>query len=136
MNEITDGFKNSRVEISGWTSENQFFVEKAEMLETDDGERRMLLRRDLPDGALIFVRWPVTESASGAAPHAYKIENLRHVEAMSCWEVRLQTLVRRASPRVSRLAGRPLGIVSKGPSARLESKGNLPASNLLEHIFP
>jgi hypothetical protein len=134
MNETIDLAKTSRVEISGWTSDNQFFVEKAEMMENDDGEQRLLLRRDLPNGALIFVRWQITQDASGAAPRAYKIENLRHVAAIESWEVRLQPIIRRrVAPAVS---GRPTGVPVKESYGELESNDAIRASNALEDIFP
>lgn len=54
------------VEISGWDVSHAFFVEKADLAWNEQTGKRVVLRRALRDGAVLFVRLiqPIAEERS------------------------------------------------------------------------
>jgi hypothetical protein len=44
------------VEVSGWDSSHTFFVEKADLAWSEQTGKRVILRRALRDGSVLFVR--------------------------------------------------------------------------------
>ncbi len=67
---------NYRIEVSGWGLNDAFFVEKTDLHWTECGEKKLLLRHALPDGAVIFVRLIAPETSFGSVPVAYQVERL------------------------------------------------------------
>jgi hypothetical protein len=65
-----------RIEISGWGLDNSFFVERANLSWTADGEKHVQLHRALPEGAMVFIRLLASEPASGSVPVAYRVEGV------------------------------------------------------------
>jgi len=70
-----------RIEISGWGLDNCFFVERTDLLWTEEGEKQVRLHRALPEGALVFIRLLASEPCAGSVPVAYQV---RGVEPMDC----------------------------------------------------
>lgn len=65
-----------RVEVSGWDHNQQFFVEKAELHWDEDSGKRLLLRRELRNTAVLFVRLLQPTSAEHSTSVAYSAELL------------------------------------------------------------
>ena len=71
-----------------------FFVEKAGLLWCDDGEKRLLLHRALPEGSVIFVRLMTPETSYGSVPVAY--QNVQPMNSSGLCEMRLLQMYRRS----------------------------------------
>ncbi len=80
---------NYRVEVSGWGLHDVFFVEKTALLWSDGGEKRLLLRHALSDGAVIFVRLMAPETSYGSVPVAYRVEHVQPMNSIGLCEMRL-----------------------------------------------
>lgn len=65
-----------RIEVSGWGLDNSFFVERTDLLWTNDGEKQVQLHRALPEGAIVFVRLLSPESSNGSVPLAYRVQQV------------------------------------------------------------
>ncbi len=83
---------NYRIEVSGWGLNDVFFVEKTELVWTEGGEKKLLLRHALPDGAVIFVRLIAPETSLGSVPVAYQAECVQPMNSTGFCEVRLLRL--------------------------------------------
>lgn len=101
-----------RIEVSGWGLDNGFFLERTDLLWTNNGEKQLQLHRALPEGAIVFVRLLNNESSKGSVPVAYRVT---HVVPMDC-NGRCQ-----------------MGLAQLHPRSR-ESSGALPASDSLEEL--
>ena len=78
-----------RVEISGWDLNEQFFVERAG-LEWGQGEhKKVLLRRRVRPGALIFIRLLDNSSPSRTFPVAYRAREVRERQTGELYELTL-----------------------------------------------
>ena len=78
-----------RVEISGWDLSEQFFVERVG-LEWGQGEqKKVLLRKRVRQGALIFVRLLDNSSPSQSFPVAYRAREVREREGNDLYELTL-----------------------------------------------
>jgi hypothetical protein len=78
-----------RVEISGWDVNEQFFVERVG-LEWGQGEqKKVLLRKRVRQGALIFVRLLDNSSPSRSFPVAYRAREVREREGNDLYELTL-----------------------------------------------
>ena len=97
----------SRVEVSGWDIDEEFFVENAELHQDLETERRIRLRHPLRKGAVIFVRLLHKSGCERQCPRAYEVDPLAVDERGLC-EYRLNSLRTRsrvragASPRPPR----------------------------------
>jgi hypothetical protein len=98
---------NYRIEVSGWGLNDAFFAEKTDLLWTEGGEKKLLLHRALPDGAVIFVRLISPETSYGSVPVAYQVENVQLMNSAGLCEMRLLQLRPRSKAHTaSRLASR------------------------------
>jgi short-subunit dehydrogenase involved in D-alanine esterification of teichoic acids len=78
-----------RIEISGWDQAENFFVENAELEWSGEHGKKVFLRHQLRDGAVVFVRL-VTPSVSGQSfPIAYQAQNLNSIDSAGLQQVRL-----------------------------------------------
>ncbi|HVN08453.1 MAG TPA: hypothetical protein VMV61_05745 [Patescibacteria group bacterium] len=78
-----------RVEISGWDVNEEFFVERS-ALQWDEGEqRRVLIRKRVRRGALVFIRLLQDATASRTYPVAYRAQQVRECEGGSSFELSL-----------------------------------------------
>lgn len=61
-----------RVEVSGWDSSENFFVEKTALTWTQNGEKQLTLKSDLRQGCVIFVRLLQSTVMLNNIPVAYQ----------------------------------------------------------------
>lgn len=67
---------NYRVEVSGWDSAHNFFVEKSELEWNEDSGKQLNLRRSVRDRSLLFIRLIHSSAAERSQPVAYEAEFL------------------------------------------------------------
>ena len=84
-----------RIEVSGWGVDSKFFVEKADLLWTSAGEKKVQLHRSLQQGDVVFVRLLTSEVSNNCVPVAYRIGQ---VEQMDC-NGRCQMMLTQMHPR-------------------------------------
>ena len=89
------------VEVSGWDTSQSFFVEKAELEWNDGGEKLVALRREVRDGAILFVRLlqPISPDRSHPIPYATERAGRTSEDG---WQFRLKQV----APRPNRQNGR------------------------------
>ena len=68
------------VEVSGWDSTQDFFVEKSELQWNEENDRRLTLSRPLRPRTMIFVRLLQPVSADLAFPVAYQALPIENAE--------------------------------------------------------
>ena len=81
-----------RIEISGWGLDNSFFAERTDLLWTADGEKQVQLHRELPEGAIVFVRLLAMEPSSGSIPVAYAVHSVGPMDCNGRCQMRLAQL--------------------------------------------
>jgi hypothetical protein len=64
------------VEVSGWDSAENFFVEKTTLHWDEVGGKTVLLRSPLPEGAVVFLRLSQPATNSNNFPIAYRAERI------------------------------------------------------------
>jgi hypothetical protein len=77
-----------RVEVSGWDVSELFFVEKAELEWSEEGDKRLVLGHELRPGAFLFVRLVQSVSPDRSHPVAYVTEPMARTEDAR-WQFRL-----------------------------------------------
>ncbi len=65
-----------RVEVSGWDSDQNFFVEKSQLEWSEDAGKHLVLSRAVRDRSLLFVRLMQPSSAAHTHPVPYEVEAL------------------------------------------------------------
>lgn len=82
------------IEVSGWDTDENFFVERSE-LEWREHNKRVSLCHPVREGALVFVRLLGTPAATNSNPVAFEViqidqatETPRHAYAISLRQVR------------------------------------------------
>jgi hypothetical protein len=65
-----------RVEVSGWDSSENFFVEKTSLTWTQNGERQITLKCDLREGSVIFARLLQPTTMVNNIPVAYQVKQV------------------------------------------------------------
>jgi hypothetical protein len=65
-----------RVEVSGWDSSENFFVEKTSLTWAHTGERQITLKCDLREGSVIFVRLLQPTTMVNNIPVAYQVKQV------------------------------------------------------------
>jgi len=63
-----------RVEVSGWDKNQAFFVEKSDLEWTEDSGKRIVLRHEVPDRAVVFVRLLRILSTGRTHPVPYEVQ--------------------------------------------------------------
>jgi hypothetical protein len=122
MGDATDFSGNYRIEVSGWGLGHVFFVEKTDLLSAESGEKKLLLHRALPDGAVIFIRLIAPGSPYGSVPAAYQVENVQPMNSTGLCEMRILLL----HPRSKRQTTNRVASQSPQDSSKLdEPKENL-----------
>ena len=84
--------KDYRIEVSGWDSDDKFFVEKTEVIWTESGTKKTNLRHPLPDGTVVFIRLLAPSSPGSSYPVPYQIQNLGTMNRAGVSEVCLTQL--------------------------------------------
>lgn len=73
---LADEQESRRVEISGWDTDENFFVERAAIQNAAEGRQRVALRVRLRIGSLVFLRLPEDLSLDRSVPVAYQVVKL------------------------------------------------------------
>jgi hypothetical protein len=92
MDEIIGLSGSYRVEISGWDLNEEFFVEKTDLVWTRGGEKKLLSRHALPNGAIIFVRLATPGVSCNSVPVVYRVDNVQPMNSAGECEMRLLQL--------------------------------------------
>ncbi len=78
-----------RIEISGWDQAEEFFVEKADLEWSEEHGKKVFLRHQLREGAVVFARLIAPSAWGQGFPIAYQVQNLNSVDAAGRSEIRL-----------------------------------------------
>ena len=78
------------VEVSGWDTEHNFFVEKTTLEWSETSGRTILVRRQLQQGALVFVR--LAGPLQTAYPLPYRVKGTQLRGARGMHRVRLEQM--------------------------------------------
>lgn len=84
-----------RVEVSGWDSEDRFFVEKTEIAWDESDAKRLRLRRPLRKGSVVYVRLLQATTPVQSYPIAYRANPVGDTGS-GTWEFRLVQVYPRA----------------------------------------
>ncbi len=91
-----------RIEISGWGLDNDFFVERTDLLWIAGGEKQVQLHRALPEGAIVFIRLLASEPSSGSVPVAYQVRDVVPMDCAGRCQMRMAQLRPRSKESLSR----------------------------------
>ncbi len=80
------------IEVSGWDSFENFFVEKTELDWSEEGGKKVHLRHPMRDGALIFVRLIHPTASGHSFPVAYQIVKSGPAAVAGRWQFHLTQL--------------------------------------------
>jgi hypothetical protein len=83
---------NCRVEVSGWDAEERFFVEKALLETTHEGEQFVHLQHPLRAGSMVFLRMIDSRITFPASPIAYQVKQVSATEKEGVSRLRLLKL--------------------------------------------
>jgi hypothetical protein len=92
-----NGEDTYRVEVSGWDSKENFFVEKAVLEWKPDDKKSMLLRADIRPGCIVFVRLLQPMATAASFPIAYEALTSAARDDAGAARVSLERLRPRAS---------------------------------------
>ena len=123
---------NYRIEVSGWGLNDAYFVEKTELQWTEGADKKLLLRRAVPEGAMIFVRLMAPENSFGSVPVAYQVESVQPMNSIGLCEMRLLRLHPRSRANVRREIASPSPECS---SKTYEPKESSPQPELEEVLY-
>ncbi len=84
------------VEVSGWDTEHNFFVEKTTLEWSETNGRTVLVRRQLQHGALVFVR--LAGPLQTAYPLPYRVKGTQLRGARGLYRVDLEQMRGEGSP--------------------------------------
>lgn len=87
------------IEVSGWDMAEDFFVERAQMEWSSGAGERILLRRPVRHGGVVFLRLIHPTDLGPAFPVAYVVEEVRKHPGARLWELRLKQLRTRPTLR-------------------------------------
>lgn len=87
------------VEVSGWDASDKFFVENTTLTWSDVVGKKVLLRRRLRLGTLVFLRLLEYESSEGTFPVAHRIESVGQLDTRGLREITLAQLRPRKTER-------------------------------------
>lgn len=85
-------------EISGWDTDQNFFVEKALLSRVAEGNSKVALRTRLRLGSLVFVRVPDDASMDRPIPVTYQVATIDGKVKNGTHEIQLTRLRPRNSP--------------------------------------
>jgi hypothetical protein len=122
---------NYRIEVSGWGLKDVIFVEKADLLWSDGGEKKLLLHHALSKGAVIFVRLMEPETSYGLVPVAYQVENVQPVNSIGLCEMRLLQVYPRSRTHIRSDVASLSAEFSSKPIEPMESSTELELEEVL-----
>ncbi len=103
-----------QVEVSGWNLVSNFFVERTELIWSQNGEKKVRLRHVLPDEAIIFVRLLIPVSTGSSGPVAYRVKSMQPMDRNGQCELLLTQILPRSKESIARnVASYKQGILSK-----------------------
>jgi hypothetical protein len=127
------------VEVSGWDSDREFFVENANQSWTqsgtqdgqDESRKELVLHRSLSEGAIVFIRRFSLQSSSNSISLPYRVESVQPMDSDGRCEIGILRLHPRSkAPVASQLASNlGEGVVSN------RKTGESTAQLELEEIF-
>ena len=97
------GTKLYRVEVSGWNSRQNFFVENCDLLWSEETGKRITVQQKLHNKAILFVRLLEPGQSEPAHPVVYEAEWVGAGQDGSN-QFRLQTMVPRLREQVGSVA--------------------------------
>lgn len=86
------------VEISGWDHEQNFFVERCDLLWNEDSGKHVALIQNLPDNAVLFVRLLQTGEGDRSCPVVFEAKAVGRTQS-GLHQFRLNTV----TPRMKEL---------------------------------
>ena len=99
-----DLYPRYRIEVSGWDSRDQFFVEEC-LLDWSEGiEKRVLLRHQMHEGVVLFVRLVPPTAGGESFPVVYRVEKVGPKQADGRSEVELRQMRPRPARAVQDVA--------------------------------
>lgn len=81
-----------RVEVSGWDTGENFFVERTLLNWENDGRKEVILRTPLQEGALVFVRLVSEPMGTRTIPMTYQVHKIAKAGADQGAEVELERM--------------------------------------------
>jgi len=109
-----------RVEISGWRVDNSFFVERADLHWTNDGEMQVNWHHALAPKSMIFVRLLAPDASNGSVPVACRAQVVSRTDSQEGYVLNLARL----HPRVREPHREPMGESLKESPASNGSEGS------------
>lgn len=73
-----------RVEVSGWDTTREFFVEKTDLEWNENEARRLKLSRALRKGSMVFVRLLQPTDQAEIFPVAYEVDPIEPMTGDTC----------------------------------------------------
>ena len=92
MHEQSDVYPQYRIEASGWDMCNQFFIEECTLKWNEASQKRILLRHQLREGAVLFVRLIPPTVGGESFPVVYRAEKVGPAQADGRREIALSQL--------------------------------------------
>ncbi len=90
MNDPSLLFPRYRIEVSGWDQSNEFFVEECTMDWSESSVKKVALKRQIGEGAALFVRLVSPSVSSESLPVVYRAKSLGPVRADGSHEVEIE----------------------------------------------
>jgi hypothetical protein len=104
------------IEVSGWGLDNSFFLEQTDLLWSQDGTKKIALRRAVSEGAIVFVRLVNTESSRACLPVTYQVDRVESMGPNGLCEMRLTQLHPRSKESIGSFAASKLQDETEGVS--------------------
>ena len=92
MEKTTKASGNYRIEVSGWSLDSNFFVEKTDLFWDQCVDKKVSLHHIVPEGAIIFVRLLMPEAGGCTLPVAYRAAAVQPMDFKGLCEMRLTQL--------------------------------------------
>ena len=92
MHEQAMLYPRYRIETSGWDQWDQFFVEECTLEWSESSEKRILLRHDLREGSVLFVRLIPPTAGGESFPVVYRAEKVGPLQADGRREIELSQM--------------------------------------------
>lgn len=86
------------VEVSGWDTQGNFFLEHSTLDCTESGSKMLALRRSVDGRSLLFLRTLYSGSVGNACSEAYRVESIESAEGSGFNHLRLANFLPRRSP--------------------------------------
>jgi hypothetical protein len=101
-----DGFHKSpggyRIEVSGWGLDSNFFIERADLVWTLNGDKKVNLHRALAEGSVVFVRLMNSEPSNNSVPVPYRVDGIEPMDCNGRCQMRLSRVNARSKESLSR----------------------------------